>query len=349
MARAATMKAAILHRPGECRIERVPKPVPKPGEVLIRVKAVGMCGSDVHYYAHGRIGSFVVRKPIILGHECAGEIVQIGRGVKGWKSGDRVAVEPGATCMQCEHCKSGRYNLCTDVVFMATPPVNGAFCEYVTSPAHMVFSLPNRMRFEEGAMMEPLAVGVHACNRGEVAPGNTVAVLGAGPIGLVTLQVARARGAYPLIAVDVDSYRLRMAKRLGATYAVNAKRVDTIKRIMEITNGRGVDVVFETAGTTTTTQDTVAVARRGGILVWVGMGPDDVFPIPVMEAICKELDIRGLFRYANCYPPSIRLVESKRVNVKSMITHRFTLEEVPEALEFNATPGTNRIKSMIVV
>ncbi len=342
-----TMKAAVLHKPGDVRLESVPRPAPKADEALIRVKAVGVCGSDVHYYTRGRIGAFVVRKPLILGHECAGEVAAVGKNVKSLKVGDRVAVEPGVPCRRCPHCRSGKYNLCRDVVFLATPPVHGAYCEYIVSPEDFAYKIPAAMTFEEGAMMEPLSVGVHACNRGEVRPGQTVAVLGAGPIGLVTLQAARAYGAARLIATDVDARRLALAKKLGATDVVNAGRDDAVKEVLRLTDGLGADVAIEAAGAVPTTQQTIGLVRAGGVVVWVGLAADDVFPIDVMNAICKEVDIRGIFRYANTYPAAIALVARKCVNVKAMITRRYTLEQVPEALAFAAEQGRKAIKIMI--
>jgi L-iditol 2-dehydrogenase len=303
----------------------------------------------VHYYKSGRIGSFVVRKPIILGHECAGEVVAVGKDVKKHRVGDRVAVEPGVPCRRCSFCRTGKYNLCRDVVFLATPPVDGAYCEYITSPEDFTFKIAPNMSFEEGAMIEPLSVGVHACNRGQVKPGDSVAVLGAGPIGLVTLQAARAYGATRVIATDVDARRLALAKKLGATDAVNAARQDSVKEVLRLTDGLGVDIAFETAGAVPTTQQTIGVVRPGGVIVWVGLAAQDVFPIDVMNAICKEVDIRGIFRYANTYRNAIALVAQKRVNVKAMITRRFALDQVPEALAFAASQGKRAIKIMISI
>jgi L-iditol 2-dehydrogenase len=288
-----------------------------------------------------------VREPIILGHECAGEVVAVGKAVKNLKAGDRVAVEPGVPCRRCSFCRSGRYNLCRDVVFLATPPVNGAFCEYIASPEDFTFKIAPNMSFGEGAMIEPLSVGVHACNRGQVRAGDTAAVLGAGPIGLVTLQAARAYGAARVIATDVDPKRLAFAKKLGATDLVDAGKKDAVKEVLRLTNGLGVDIVFETAGAVPTTQQTIGVARAGGVIVWVGLAAQDTFPIGVMQAICKEVDIRGIFRYVNTYPTAIALVAEGRIAVKSMITKRFTLDRTPEALAFAAAEGRKSVKIMV--
>ena len=342
----STMKAVYLDKPGVVSVREVKTPKPKPSQVLIRVKACGVCGSDVHFYRSGRIGDYVVRKPMILGHECAGEVAGVGRAVKGLKEGDRVTVEPGQTCGKCRHCTSGRYNLCPDVEFLATPPYDGAFCEYFVTRPEYAFKLPDAVDFEEGAMMEPLSVGMHAGFRGQVKAGQSVAVLGAGPIGLVTVQAVRAMGASPIFATDIDPFRLRKAKKLGAAAVVNAKKEDPVEAIRALSDG-GVDVVIETAGTTATGQQCIEVVRNGGVVVWVGMSQETTFPVNVMAAICKEIDIRGIFRYANCYPPSIQLVAEGKIDVKSLITHRFPLEQAGEALEFNASPAKNRIKTMI--
>ena len=343
------MKAAVLYRPFDVRIKEVPVPKPKANEVLVAMKAVGVCGSDVHYFKEGRIGSYVVKKPMILGHEAAGQIVKLGPKVKGLKVGDRVAIEPGVPCRRCEFCKTGKYNLCPDVVFYATPPYDGAYCEYQVAAADFVFKLPANVTYEMGAMIEPLAVGMHACNRGGVGPGDRVAVLGAGPIGLVSLQAAAARGAAQLIAVDIDANRLKLAKKLGATDVVNAATKDTVKEILRLTDGLGADVVLETAGTAATTQQTVACARNGGRIVLVGLPSEDRIEMPVVEAICKEVYISGLFRYAHMYPPSIALVSRRAIDVKSMITKRFRLEDVPKALAFAVHQGKKAIKIMITI
>ncbi len=199
-----SMKAAVLHGPGDIRMQRVSIPGIGPDDVLIEVKTIGVCGSDVHYYVTGRIGRYVVREPLILGHECSGEVVRIGQNVRNVDIGDHVAIEPGVPCRRCRFCKSGRYNLCPDVRFLATPPINGAFAEYVASPCDFVYKLPENMTFAEGALIEPLAVGLHAAKRGQVVPGETVVILGAGTIGLMVLQAVKAYGATRIIAVDLE-------------------------------------------------------------------------------------------------------------------------------------------------
>jgi L-iditol 2-dehydrogenase len=344
----AKMKAAFLHKPGDIRIEEIDVPVPRDDEALIQIKAVGVCGSDAHYYKVGRIGDFIVKEPLILGHECAGEIVEVGKSVKKLKSGDRVSIEAGVPCRKCEFCKRGRYNLCADVTFMATPPFHGAFCEYVAHPEDFLFKLPDNIAFEEGAMIEPLAVGVYAAERGNINIRNTVAIIGSGPIGLMTLQAARARGATDIIVTDLQPFRLELAKKLGASLTINIKEEDPVQKILEYTNG-GADVVMDAVGYPETLQQSIKIAKPGAVIVWIGMPTVDQIPIRAVEAICKDVDIRGIFRYANAYPPSIRLIGSGKVDVKSMITTSFTLDQVQEALEYPGKHPETCIKVMVEI
>lgn len=341
------IKAAVLHGIDDVRVEEVDFPQMKEGEVLIKMKSVGVCGSDVHYYKHGKIGPYVVEKPMILGHECAGEIVEVAKDVKGFKPGDRVAIEPGYTCRRCVYCKTGRYNLCPDVTFMATPPVDGAFVEYVSWPADFVFHLPDNMTFAHGALMEPLAVGMHAVRRSRLKPGEPIVILGAGTIGLVTILSAKAAGAGEIIVADLEDVRLEMAKKLGATKTINASKEKTVEVVKDLTQGLGTDVVFETAGSVPTTQQTIELVKRGGRIVWVGLAGEDVFPIPVIDAIDKELDIMGIFRYANVYPYAIQLVSTGRMNVDPLVTHHFNLDDVKEALEVAHERRDGAVKVMV--
>jgi L-iditol 2-dehydrogenase len=341
------IKAGVMHAVNDVRVDEVDFPQMRDGEVLIKVKAVGVCGSDVHYYKHGRIGPYVVEKPMILGHECAGEIVETARDVKDFKPGDRVAVEPGYTCRKCTYCKTGRYNLCPDVTFMATPPVDGAFVEYVSWPADFVFHLPDNMSFADGALMEPLAVGMHAVRRSRLKPGEPIVVLGAGTIGLVTILAAKAAGAGEIIVADLEDVRLTMATKLGATRTINAAKEKTVEVVMDLTRGSGTDVVFETAGSIPTTQQTIDLVKRGGRIVWVGLAGEDIFPMPILTAIAKEVDIMGIFRYANVYPSAIQLVSTGRIDVAPLVTHHFSLDNVREALETAYERRDGAVKVMV--
>jgi len=348
MAIPKTCKAAYLERIGEIVFRTIRVPRPKPDEALVKIEACGVCGSDVHYYKHGRIGDFVVRRPLILGHECAGTVAAVGRRVRNVAPGDRVAVEAGVTCGKCAFCRTGRYNLCPDVVFLATPPIHGAFVQYIAHRADWLFKLPDAMSFEEGAMLEPFNVGLYAATLAAVTVGHTVAVLGSGPIGLTALQAARAYGAATIIATDIVPSRLRLARKLGAKHVVNVRKDDPVQAILDLTAGAGADVVFEAAGTVPTTQQAVAVAKRGGAIALIGMGPQASFEMPVMDIVVKELRVTGQFRYANLYPAAIELVASGAVDLESMINRRYPLADLPAAMAACAKADPKAIKTMIV-
>ncbi len=343
------MRVAVLERQNVMSMQERQRPAPGPGEVLVRVHRVGVCGSDVHYYTHGRIGGFIVEKPIVLGHEMAGVIEDAGAGVDRKRIGERVAVEPGVPDRTCEWCRRGRYNLCPNVEFMATPPFDGALADYIVTPADFAFALPENVSLDEGALMEPLSVGVYAIHRSGIKAGETVAVFGAGPIGLVTLQVARAAGAGAITVIDLEPGRLDTAKRLGATTTINAKDVNAVETLLAQTGGRGVDIVFEAAGNARTAGDAVRIAKRGGRVVMIGLPPEDNFPYPLVHAMAREIDIFTVFRYANVYPAAIALVAEGRVETKSLITHRFPLEQAENALQLSDSRADGVIKAMVEV
>lgn len=344
-----TMKAVYLHAAGDLRLHQDPIPaLTRPDEVLIRMEAVGVCGSDCHFYERGRIGPFVVGDPIILGHECAGRVAAVGSEVRGLAPGDQVCIEPGVPCRRCRRCREGRYNLCElRVLFMGTPPSDhGAFRQYLTWPADFVFKLPPGVTVEDGAMVEPLAVGVHACRRGGLQPGQSAAVLGAGPIGLLALQAAAAYGAHPVIATDVIPFRLDLARKLGAL-PLDASQADVPSAVRDLTDGRGADVVIETAGTVATVQQAMAAVRTGGVVVLVGMPPVDEAVLAIMDVMVREYDLRAVFRYANCYPPALSLIASGRVNLAALRTHEFPLERTEEAIHTTLHRKHEAIKVLV--
>jgi L-iditol 2-dehydrogenase len=340
-------KAVFMHGTNEMVWKDVPMPTPKLNEVLIKVDVVGVCGSDVHYYQHGKIGDFVVEGDFILGHECAGEVVQVGSEVKSLKVGDRVALEPGKTCGVCEFCKEGKYNLCPDVEFFATPPYHGVFTNYVTHPENMCFKLPENVSNMEGALVEPLAVGLHAASVGEVKLGDTVVIFGSGCIGLVTLLSCKARGASNVIVVDVLENRLKTAKKLGATHTINAKDVDVLKTIEDLTDGRGAHVVIETAGAEITVKQSADAVKRGGTIVLVGMSPKDEIEFNFAKLMGKEAQIKTIFRYRNLYPVAINAIASGAINVKDIVSHEFDFENTKEALDFVVNNAKDVVKAVI--
>ena len=326
------MQTAVLHRALDLRLEEREVPTPGPDEVLVAVRAVGICGSDLHYWQEGRIGEFVVQAPLVLGHECAGVVVEVGSDVDTLAPGDRVALEPGVPCRRCSACKSGRYNLCPDVVFMATPPVDGAFAQYVVHAADFAYKLPDHVSLEEGALLEPLSVGIHAVGRAGVGLGDTVLVGGAGPIGLTALLAARAAGVARVIVSDVVTSRLELARSLGAAEVVDVRTANLAHEVARLTDGEGVDAVIECSGAEVSQQSGLAALRRGGVMVLVGLGAETV-KLPAVTLSNYELDVRGVFRYANTYPAAVQLVASGQVDLKPLVTHHYPLDQVVEAME----------------
>jgi L-iditol 2-dehydrogenase len=345
----ASMEAAVLHGINDLRVERVPAPSrPASHEVVIAMRAVGLCGSDVHYWHEGRIGPFVVTKPIILGHECSGEVIEVGQDVRHLRRGDRVAVEPGIPCRHCTYCVTGRYNLCDNMRFFATPPDDGALAQLVNHPADLTFKMPDSMTYEEGALLEPLSVGIYACRRAGVQPGKSVLIMGAGPVGLLCLLAAQAAGATRIFALDLKEDRLAKARGLGAADAFAADDPDIQEKLRDATNGEGVDLVLECSGAPPAVRQSVDLVRRGGTVVWVGMGPES-FEFPTLTVGMKELDVKGLFRYAHTWPTAIELVSSGRINVKPLITHRFLLTDVVQAFEQTRTGADGAIKAVVTL
>ena len=327
-------------------VGEAPMPVIGPDDVMIKVQSVGVCGSDLHYYHTGSIGDFVVKPPFILGHEAAGVIEQVGENVKNLKPGDRVCMEPGIPCMKCEECLTGNYNLCKDVKFWATPPYDGVLSEHISHPAAFTFKIPDNMSFTEGALVEPLAIGLHACNTGGVKLGQTVAIVGAGCIGLVTLMAAKAYGATRIIVGDVLDKRLEKARELGAI-TVNTKEEDFAKKVMEITEGRGADVCIDCAGFSATVDACLSSAKPAGRIVIVGLGQDHVdgFNTGIMSV--KELTVKSIFRYRNLYPTAINAIADGRINVGAIVSHRFKFDDTINAFATCHKDIRNVVKGVI--
>ena len=329
-------RAAVLYAPGDLRVEDRPTPEPGPREVLVEIAAVGVCGSDVHYYEHGRIGSHVVRSPLVLGHESAGRVVALGPGAEKHAVGDRVTLEPGVPCGRCRECRAGRYNLCRDVRFFATPPFDGAFANFVTIHEDFAFALPDSVSDEAGALMEPLSVGIWACRKAGVAPGDRVLITGAGPIGLLALQCARAFGATEVTITDVSDERLELARRLGATRALRAGE-----------DPGEADALIECSGHPAALAAGIAAVRPAGTAVVVGMGPEEEARVPLSLIQNREIWLTGTFRYANTYPTAIALVASGRVDPEAIITGRYELGDAEAALRAGRDDPAN-VKAIVV-
>ncbi|KAM4592251.1 sorbitol dehydrogenase [Odontesthes bonariensis] len=339
--------SVVLHSKGDLRLENRPVPEPGPNEVLLQMHSVGICGSDVHYWQHGQIGDFVLKKPMVLGHEAAGRVVKVGSAVKHLKAGDRVAIEPGVPREMDEFFKNGRYNLSPTIFFCATPPDDGNLCRYYTHNANFCYKLPDTVTFEEGALIEPLSVGIHACRRGGVNLGSNVLICGAGTIGLVCLLVAKAMGASQVVITDLSAERLTMAKELGADFQLTVKRGDgpqqLAKRVEDML-GAQPQITIECTGVESSIQTAIYGTRSGGVVVLVGLGAE-MATVPLINAAVREVDIRGVFRYCNTWPMAIAMLASAKVNVKPLVTHRFPLEQAVAA--FEATRRGLGIKVML--
>lgn len=328
------MKAALLHKIGDIRLENVPDPKPGHGEVLVKMGAVGICGSDVHYYVDGKIGSAVVTKPLVLGHEPAGTVIEHGEGVDGPRLGTRVAVEPGWPCGECEFCREGRYNVCPHMHFLGMPPDNtGAYAELLVVPADYVFPLPDNLTLEHGSLIEPLAVGVHAVELANIKPGMTAAVLGEGSIGMCATACAKLAGALTVYGTDLYDYRLAAARGLGADMMFNAGKEDVVDKILDATNGRGVDAVIEAAGSPETPQQVIDIVKPGGVAVMVGICQEQPIRIDVSKARRKELVTIQCRRFCNDFPKAISLAAAGKIDLDRIASHRYSLENLADAFE----------------
>jgi L-iditol 2-dehydrogenase len=336
---AVTMRAAVLRGVSDVVLEDRPEPVAGQGEVLVRVGAVGVCGSDTHYFDHGRIGSHVVERPLVLGHEASGVIVSAGPGVLSRRPGQRVSIEPGRPDFTCDQCLAGRYNLCRDMRFFATPPIDGAFAELVVVHEAMAHPVPDAVSDEAAALLEPLSVAVWACRKARVGVGARVLVTGAGAIGLLCLQVALASGATSVAVSDVNPGRLEVARELGATDVVDAR-----------TSGFDVldhppQVLLECSGHPPVVTAGIRALAPAGRAVLVGMGSDEL-PLPLSVLQERELEVTGTFRYANTWPTAIELVAAGRVDLDRLVTSHHRLDDVVAALTA-ARQDPSAIKAMV--
>ena len=319
------MRVAVLRGARDVAMERRAVPRPGAGEVLVKVSAVGVCGSDTHYFDHGRIGRFVVDQPLVLGHEAAGVIVELGPGTTGRHVGQRVSIEPGRPDFTCEQCLAGRYNLCPAMQFFATPPVDGAFAESVVVHQAMAHVVPDTVSDEAAALLEPLSVAVWACGKGAVGAASRVLVTGAGAIGLLCVQVARALGATRIAVSDVNPARLAAATELGATDVIDARTANLAGL------GWSPTVLLECSGHPSVVAEGIRALAAAGRAVLVGMGGDEL-ALPLSYLQEHEIEVTGTFRYANTWPTAIALVASGRVDLDRLVTSRHGLEQAADAL-----------------
>jgi L-iditol 2-dehydrogenase len=338
------MRVSVLKGAGDLAVEERPEPEPAAHEVLVRVASVGVCGSDVHYFEEGRIGSYVVDSPLVLGHEASGEVVAVGSGVSRSRVGQRVSIEPGVPDFECDQCLAGRYNLCVGMRFYATPPIDGAFAELVTVHQQFAHPVPDSLSDDAAALLEPLSVGLWACRKGGVGAGSRVLVTGAGPVGLVAAQAALATGAASVAVTDVNPHRLALALDLGATSAIDVTSGSASEQLAG--SGREVDVLLECSGHPAATADAVHAVAPAGTVVLVGMGGDHA-ALPVSRIQERELTVTGTFRYAHTWPAAIALAASGRVQLDSLVTGHYGLDQVREALTASRT-DPRAVKPMVV-
>jgi L-iditol 2-dehydrogenase len=329
------MKAAILYGIKDIRVVNVPMPkIKKPDEVLLRVKSVGICGSDVHYYKEGKIGHLVVKDPQRMGHELSAVVVKTGKNVERFKKGDRVVLEPGISCGKCEMCSIGRPNCCLNVKFLGAPPIDGAYCEYIVFPEECLFHLPANISFEEGAALEPMTIGMYAIDYSNLKIGENIAILGFGPIGMVVLKAAILAGAGKIFVTDLLDERLKLAKKhKGDITVINAANEDPVELIMKATNKRGVDIVYEAAGSLDTISQSVEIVKIGGTIMWIGIPSEDSITIEPHIARHKEVVIKTVRRSNHCNQKSIDAAGSGKITLKDMITHRFKLKDIGKAFK----------------
>ena len=343
------MKVAVMEGIGKIGYTTREIPTPKNDEVLVKIQYVGICGSDLHYYETGRIGDYIVEPPFVLGHEASGVVTKLGKDVKDLKLGDRVALEPGATCGKCEFCTTGRYNLCSEVVFFATPPVDGVFQEFAAHPASLCFKLPDSVDSMNGALIEPLAVGFHAAIQGDAHIGQKAIVFGAGCIGLMTLLALQSFGVNNITVVDILPNRLKQAKKMGATQVVNSLDKDFIQQFDKITDNKGFDIAFETAGTEITTRLCIQALKKGSNLVCVGYSKTGEMTLPMSLLLDKELTIKTVFRYRHIYPLAIEAVASGKINPSDVVTNIFEFDDVQNAMDQSVDDKANIVKSVVKI
>ncbi|KAI1613999.1 chaperonin 10-like protein [Exophiala viscosa] len=359
----------VLRAVKDVKLEDIPKPtITDPYDVIVHIGQTGICGSDVHYWQRGRIGDFILESPIVLGHESAGTVVDIGSKVKNLKVGDRVAIEPGVPCRHCDYCRSGSYNLCPDTVFAATPPHNGTLSKFYKTAADYCYPLADHLTLEDGALCEPVAVAVQVCKVGNVRPGQTVVVFGCGPIGLLVQCVAKAYAAKKVIGIDMSASRMELAKSVlkcadetfapprmpkadGEAYDADKESEWSAKVAAQIKDafnlGEGPDVVIDATGAQSCIQTGVNLCKKGGTYVQAGMGKENII-FPITTACIRDLTIRGSIRYtAGVYSAAVDLVASGKVDPKVLITHRYSFEKAEEAFETVRKGGEHVLKVII--
>ncbi|HUG12910.1 MAG TPA: NAD(P)-dependent alcohol dehydrogenase [Opitutaceae bacterium] len=341
------MQAVVLEKVASLNLREIEIDEPLgANDVRVGIHTVGICGSDVHYYKHGAIGPFVVREPMVLGHEAAGVVVETGAAVKSLRVGDRVCMEPGVPDPDSRATRLGLYNLDPAVRFWATPPVHGCLRPSIVHPAAFTFKMPDNVSFGEGAMVEPLAVGMHAANKARLRPGDVAVVLGAGPIGMVTALAALAGGCSRVIITDVQQPKLDLAATLGPITPVNVAKHNLADTVRDATDGWGADVVFDAVGLPQSISQALEVVSPGGCIVLIGM-PGAPVPFDVVAAQVKEARIESIFRYAHVFPRALALMGSRKIDVRPLITDRYGFGDSVAAFEYACRMKPTSVKVQI--
>jgi len=326
-----------------------PIPTPASGEALVEVKSVGVCASDVHWYNEGRIGSVVLSDPLVLGHEASGVVAELGEGCSVLSPGDKVAIEPAKPCMSCEWCKSGHFNVCPGIPFFGTPPTDGCYREYVCWPEGLLLRMPDVLTYDETAMLEPMAVGLYAWQLAKMQRTESAAIIGAGAIGLSTLQAVRANGTGRIIVSEPIPERRHLARKLGADYVIDPNTADPTEAVHQLTDGRGADVVFECAGAENAIPQACGAARVLGRLVIVGIPDTDCYPFDAAVSRRKELTAAFVRRSNMTTEMSVELAVKKKIDLACYVTHRFPLEDAKQAMELMQSKQDGVIRPVISV
>jgi D-xylulose reductase len=341
------MRALVLEKERSLTLRDIDLPMKLgPRDVKIAVDTVGICGSDVHYYTHGRIGSFIVKSPMVLGHEAAGKVVEVGSEVKSFKPGDRVCMEPGVPDMASRASRMGLYNVDPSVTFWATPPVHGCLTAYVIHPEAFTYKLPDNVSFGEGALVEPFAIGMQAASKAKIAPGDVALVIGSGTIGVMTALAALAGGCSRVIVTDFVQDKLDVVGGYSGVTTINGKTKKLGDEVAKLTDDWGADVVFEASGSPKAYDGIFDLVRPGGCLVLIGM-PIDPVAFDVVAACVKEARIETVFRYANIHARAIELIASGKVDLKPLISGTFPFEQSIEAFERAASARPGDVKLQI--
>jgi len=343
------MRALVLEKKGELSLREIALPLDVgPDDVKIAIHTVGVCGSDVHYYTHGAIGSYVVRAPMVLGHEAAGTVVETGANVETFKVGDRVCMEPGVPNLSSRATKLGIYNVDPDVRFWATPPVHGVLAPYAVHPAAFTYKLPDNVSFAEGAMVEPFAIGMQAASRARIVPGDVAVVVGCGPIGIMIALAALAGGCSKVLISDFSAPKLKIAAQYAGIVPVNIGEQSLVDAVAAATENWGADIVFEASGSPKAFADLFDVVRPGGAVVLVGL-PVESVALNVPAAISKEVRIETVFRYANIFDRALQLIASGKVDLKPLITGTYDFADSIEAFERAAQGNPEDVKLQILL